>query len=128
MCRSKLAGGRRCPAVRGSGEEPAEEVGPDSPAAQVRFERELSAAQEAVASSPLSPVPGLLTGALERRVHHGESGGDPRVFDAQVAEARSLVVGVLTGRGASVAEATAAATRLEEAYLAWRSFKGRSGR
>jgi hypothetical protein len=68
-------------------------------------------------------VPGnpsyLLLGPLSRQAEHARGGGDPSVYDAQVAEGRVMLISQMVGHGDDSGTATAKAEALEAAYATW---------
>lgn len=118
MCRSKTEGGRRCPGgSAAAGRPPAGREG----TAQDRWseaERALAAAKAEV--GPVGDDPSyLLLGPLSRQAAHADGGGDPSVYDDQVAEGRAMLIGLLTGHGDDPGAAAAKADALAAAYARW---------
>lgn len=125
MCRSKAEGGRRCPGgaagapaprVRG-GKVSRDETG----ANWARTVRALHDAESALGGGPLANRSALLLGPLTRQARHAAAGGDPSVYDEDVALGRQLLTGLLTGDGDSPETASEKTRVLADAWATWRA-------
>ena len=136
MCRSKAEGGRRCPAgtVRSAAPRPGMSVPGPGPASSERPPASRAAAKArwaqaertlADAKAAVDPLAGmgnrsaLLLGPLSQQESIARAGGDPSVYDEQVAAGRKMLSSILVGRGDSPGSAAAKIEALAAAYTAW---------
>ena len=128
MCRSKAEGGRRCP-----GTTQAAHIGhgmasaPTRPGGRSTVGRAAASAQawealnaaKAEIGPPLGNPSYLVVGPLSRQAELARHGGDPAIYDQQVAEGRAMLTSLLVGNGVAPDVAAAKVSRLESAYSAW---------
>jgi hypothetical protein len=93
----------------------------DRAAARARWARAQRAfdAAKAEVGPPLGNRSHLLLGPLSRQAEHARSGGDPSVYDEQVAEGRTMLTSALVSRGDNSDQAAAKADALAAAYATW---------
>jgi hypothetical protein len=134
MCRSKAEGGRRCPAgtvrpaaprpcVGVTGPAPASSGKPPVSRAEAKARWALAERTLADAKAAVGPLVGnrssLLLGPLSQQARIARGGGDPSVYDEQVAEGRDMLSSMLVSHGDSPGAAAAKIKALATAYAAW---------
>ena len=130
MCRSKADGGRRCSGratAVAPGSRPVRPAASPSTAGAARAEararylqaeRALSEAKGALGPSIGNPSY-LLLSPLARQAELGRAGGDPSVYDDQVAQGRGMLISLLVSHGDGPDGAAAKADALAVAYATW---------
>jgi hypothetical protein len=90
----------------------------DRAAASAQAWRTLNAAKAEI-GPPLGNPSYLVVGPLSRQAEHARHGGDPAIYDQQVAEGRAMLTSLLVGNGTAPDVAAAKVSRLESAYSTW---------
>jgi hypothetical protein len=134
MCRSKAEGGRRCPTgtvssaaprpgVRVTGPGPGSNGKPPVSRAEAKARWAQAERTLADAKAAVGPLVGnqssLLLGPLSQQARTARGGGDPSVYDEQVAEGRKMLSSILVSHGDSPGSAAAKIEALATAYAAW---------